>query len=169
MIKVCTVCGKGKLIEEFFKAKRQKSGYHSACKVCHTNQVRLWRKNNPDEIKLIQSTYNRRNWKKYKKTVQTWRKKNLLQLKTEIYEHYCKGNPRCACCGEDQFKFLSIDHIKNDGASHRKTIFGNSRVGGGIRFYKWIINNNFPVFLQILCMNCNYGKRINGGICPHKI
>ncbi len=34
--------------------------------------------------------------------------------------------------------------------------------------YRWIIKNNFPEEFQILCFNCNSGRHINGGICPHE-
>ena len=69
---------------------------------------------------------------------------------------------KCACCGETEPLFLEIDHINNDGNKHR-AIIGTS---GRIIIY-WIIRNNFPADFQILCSNCNQGKRRNGGICPH--
>jgi hypothetical protein len=72
----------------------------------------------------------------------------------------------CACCGETEFDFLSLDHVNNDGQDHRKSL---SLKGGG-QFYVYLIKNGFPNDppLQVACFNCNYGKRINGGICPHK-
>lgn len=75
------------------------------------------------------------------------------------------GN-KCECCEETILEFLTIDHINNDGASHRIKLFGKNKCGN--RFYKWIIKNNFPKGLQVLCFNCNHGKFINGGVCPHK-
>jgi hypothetical protein len=38
------------------------------------------------------------------------------------------------------------------------------RRGGINRFYK----NNFPRGYRILCYNCNCGRALNNGICPHK-
>lgn len=71
---------------------------------------------------------------------------------------------RCACCGEDNQIFLSIDHINNDGNEHRA-----AGVGCGNKFYQWLVRNNFPKDnFQLLCFNCNLGKRVNGGICPHQ-
>jgi hypothetical protein len=32
-----------------------------------------------------------------------------------------------------------------------------------------IIKTGFPDGYQVLCMNCNWGKRMNKGICPHKV
>ena len=79
----------------------------------------------------------------------------------QILNHY--GN-HCACCGETIKQFLSIDHIKGGGNKHRKKIKNK----GGKKFYAWLIKNKFPKDYQILCMNCNWGKRMNRGICPHK-
>jgi hypothetical protein len=28
--------------------------------------------------------------------------------------------------------------------------------------------NGFPEGFQVLCANCNIGRHINGGICPHE-
>lgn len=85
------------------------------------------------------------------------------QNKIEVFNHY--GN-RCTCCGETEPLFLTIDHINNDGAKHRKLLF---KKGGGSHggFYHWIIKNHFPKEFQILCWNCNSGKWLNKGICPH--
>lgn len=66
----------------------------------------------------------------------------------------------CACCGENEIKFLAIDHINNNGASHRRSI-GTKNVA------LWIIKNNFPKGFQILCHNCNMAKGFYGE-CPHK-
>lgn len=70
------------------------------------------------------------------------------------------GGPHCNCCGETRVAFLQVDHINNDGAKHRKEVCSGE-------FYRWIIKNNFPKDLQILCANCNWGKYRNGGVCPH--
>lgn len=75
---------------------------------------------------------------------------------------------RCACCGETEKIFLTLDHIKNDGASHRIKLYGR-RVGSTYALYRAIKREGFPKDrYQILCMNCNFGKQRNGGICPHQ-
>ena len=85
-------------------------------------------------------------------------KKRHLAARDKVFNHY--GN-QCECCGESNILFLSVDHINNDGASHRKEI-GRGRIN------QWLINNNFPPGFQLLCFNCNLGKYRNGGVCPHK-
>ena len=89
----------------------------------------------------------------------------IQQMKDKCYKHY--GGYECACCGETIKQFLTVDHINNDGAAHRRSM-KNKSDGSGKQLYSWIINNNFPPMFQILCSNCNFGKHKNGGICPHK-
>jgi hypothetical protein len=83
-------------------------------------------------------------------------------IKDKVYEAY--GGYVCNCCGESEPSFLSIDHVNNDGAAQRKEIGS-----GGERIYKWLVKNNFPEGYQVLCMNCQWGRRKNNGICPHKL
>ena len=73
------------------------------------------------------------------------------------------GGYRCRCCGETEPKFLTLDHIHNDGSVHRKKI-GNR----GAAIFKWLKDHEYPAGFQVLCMNCNHGKAMNGGICPHQ-
>ncbi len=66
----------------------------------------------------------------------------------------------CACCGESEQAFLTIDHMNNDGAKHKRAI-GTSTI------YPWLCRNGFPPGFQVLCFNCNCAKYILGE-CPHK-
>jgi|SRR5215831_682854 len=67
----------------------------------------------------------------------------------------------CACCGLDDPRFLTLDHIKNDGKGHREELYM-------IQIYRDALNSYQPDRYQILCFNCNMGKGANGGVCPHK-
>jgi hypothetical protein len=90
-------------------------------------------------------------------TAESVRRSNL-KLKNEVFEHY---GGKCSCCGEANSVFLTIDHTKDDGAAHRKAK-GTSGVFRDIR------RRGYPSDYRILCYNCNNGRRINGGICPHE-
>ncbi len=87
-------------------------------------------------------------------------------LRDEILQVYGR---RCACCGDTTEKFLTLDHINNDGAAHRKLLSGKNITGGGSRFYAAVKADGFPNTFQLLCWNCNLGKYLNGGACPHAI
>ena len=90
-------------------------------------------------------------------------KKNItaynLRLKLEVFSAY---GGKCDCCGESNPKFLTLDHINNDGAVHRQT------VKSGRRVYAWAKASNYPKSLRLLCWNCNAGRHFNGGVCPHE-
>lgn len=72
------------------------------------------------------------------------------------------GGYRCACCGETEPMFLTIDHINSDGKRQRRQLGAGSN-----KFYDWLRANNYPPGYQVLCSNCNFGRYRNGGICPH--
>ena len=82
-----------------------------------------------------------------------------------VLQYYSKSTiPFCACCGEKEYSFLSIDHINGGGTKHRKE-FGVT-LGKGGTIIQWIKRNNFPDGFQILCHNCNMAKGFYGK-CPH--
>jgi hypothetical protein len=87
-------------------------------------------------------------------------RKSRAKLKAEVYSHY---GSVCTCCGETNAGFLSIDHVKGGGFKHRQA------VGGGLAILYDIKRRGYPRGeFQILCFNCNLGRQLNGGICPHK-
>jgi hypothetical protein len=78
------------------------------------------------------------------------------KLKIEVLTRYGNGECKCVKCGEDRFPCLSIDHINGGGSKHRKSLSKNGC--SGVRFYKWLKDNNYPVGFQTLCMNCQFIK-----------
>ena len=70
--------------------------------------------------------------------------------------------PRCACCGEKTYEFLSIDHIDGGGSKHRRDM----KISGGTATTEWLVRNKFPKGFQVLCHNCNMAKGFYGE-CPH--
>lgn len=129
-----------------------------------------WRQKNWDAAKKAQYRWRQKNPEKWKEVNQRWRERYLCEYTAKVRErnrnlvfgHY---GTECACCGESQRLFLTIDHIGNDGAEHRREI-GNK---GGSSFFAWLVAEGFPSGFQTLCRNCNWGKHANGGICPHQV
>jgi hypothetical protein len=85
-----------------------------------------------------------------------------LKDRISALQHY---GMECACCGEKEFSFLSIDHVEGQGNSERARLFGN-RYLCGHHMYRWLRRNGFPPGYQTLCMNCQVGRRDNAGECP---
>ena len=91
---------------------------------------------------------------------QRQQEKNAL-IRSHVIMQY---GGKCTCCGETKLDFLDLDHVNNDGKKHRQEL----GFSGGIAICRWAMRNAFPKSVQILCSNCNQGKRRNGGICPHE-
>lgn len=70
---------------------------------------------------------------------------------------------KCACCGEKQWEFLSVDHVNNDGAELRRK---RGKPETSATLYRRLILENFPPEYQILCYNCNMAFGFFG-YCPH--
>jgi len=91
------------------------------------------------------------------------RKSIYEKTKKMVLYYYGKGRLQCVCCGESNYPMLTLDHIQNNGNKERKIV---RRTGHNM--YRYLIKMKFPEGYQTLCFNCNSGKQINGGICPHK-
>lgn len=92
--------------------------------------------------------------------VERMRKQREYKLKRRLFVIQKYGG-KCVCCKEKRHQFLTFDHVNNDGAKHRR------ETGGTKGIIKWIIDNDFPKSIQILCFNCNTARHYYGK-CPHK-
>lgn len=86
-------------------------------------------------------------------TLNKWRR-----LRSNFLEMY---GGKCICCHIDEEVFLALDHIENDGKTHRKT-------RGSFGVYEDATSVYNPTRFQILCHNCNFAKYQNG-TCPHQL
>lgn len=84
-----------------------------------------------------------------------------IQIREFVYTAY--GN-KCACppCGEIRWQFLTLDHVNDDGAEHRKQEPNTSKA-----LVEWAYKNGCPPSLRLHCWNCNNGRERNKGVCPH--
>jgi len=99
-------------------------------------------------------------WRLNKTRISKAQSENRRKLKEEVFEIYGKA---CACCGESRIEFLTIDHVKGDGAAHRRSL-GNVRT-----IYLWLKKHGFPKKgFRPLCMNCNFSRGVYG-YCPHEL
>ena len=81
------------------------------------------------------------------------------QIKRKVLTHYSSFPPVCIRCGYTDIRALSIDHINGGGNQERKALFGSIH-SGGRNFYAWLIENHYPDGYQVLCMNCQWLKRV---------
>lgn len=79
--------------------------------------------------------------------------KYTMRLKDEFFEHY---GDKCAMCGESDKRVLTVDHINDDGADHRRRVGDNTYCV--IRDLK--VRNWPETEVQTLCYNCNAIKKM---------
>lgn len=140
---------------------------------CARKSARKSRLNNPERHKLATKKWINNNRKQFLDSKKVWRskqdvdyrlklnestKRRIANKRRLVIEHYGSS---CACCGETEYMFLTIEHRNGNGSAHRKRV-GASNVPHDI------IKNGYPEEYEVLCYNCNCGKNINKGICPHK-
>lgn len=164
----CTKCLLEKPIDEFNLSNIRLGHRRHECKACESERKKNWYNANHAREAHKRAEYARRHnversgSQEFRTRNRKYQRDYRQKLKAIVYDHY---GHRCACCGETEPLFLSIDHVNNDGYALRKY---NGHPQQNARFLKWLIDNNFPDDFQILCMNCNFGKSKNGGICPHQ-
>lgn len=144
-------------IKEYNKVHNKK--YYEDNKTELLKKNRIYRQKNKEKIYEKYKIWRNKN----RKNVNEYARKMVAKIKTEVFNAYSKNNPVCVCCGEKDIRFLSLDHINRNGGEERK------RVGAtGYNFYYYLKKNKFPQNgYQILCYNCNFGKRFYKD-CPHK-
>ena len=165
--KFCVVCGQ--------KIMNLRQGGPKTCsEECHKIRQRELRKNKPKNFItrlciICNKQFNKESFGKHlqslggiktcsekcakqlnNQTLSKNKKKYQSKLKFYVLQHYSNGTPKCACCGETHFEFLTIDEI-----------FGNKHPHLHKHFYRWIIDNNYPENFQILCVECNWLKGVN--------
>lgn len=139
----CSTCNKRKPEAQFHVSRTVRSGRQSSCIKCQ-DKKRIERRQQHKAAGVL--TYHQR----YRR-----------RLRWEVLSYYSKGDPKCACCGENHFEFLAVDHINGSGTKHRK------QIGGSSYFYSWLKREGFPKGYRVLCHNCNQALGIFG-YCPHQ-
>lgn len=179
--KVCNKCFVTKTTDLFWKCVSNADGLHGTCKECANAKDRLrrpamtpeqrttrdaqiaaWRDANPGVAVRYSKAWRERYPDKHEKNKRQQRG-YALQRRRRVIAHYSNNKNRCACCGENHFEFLVIDHINGGGGKHRK----EQKLTGGNRLANWLIQNDFPTGFRILCHNCNMSRGAYG-YCPHE-
>jgi hypothetical protein len=168
--------------EEWQKRRREQ---HRLWSSKHKEQLKekavAYRLKHPDYLHNYYLTHkeqakarNRRNAakrkEKFRNNIDGYRDKRLAEsrqshyrIRLDVLQHYGGNPPKCACCGEANLSFLTIDHINGGGVQHRKTI----HVRSGTGFFCWLRRNGYPEGFQVLCFNCNHAKSGSGKrFCP---
>jgi hypothetical protein len=142
---------------------RSRDGYSKEYRDKHHDKIleyhRAYYKKNKRRLKEYQRLYRktRKDPAEERKYQNEWRRRR----KAAAISAY---GGKCACCGETEPAFLTIDHENGDGSKHRAAIHAKP----GQSTYNWLAKNGYPKGFQVLCWNCNSGRAVNGGVCPHQ-
>lgn len=112
---------------------------------------RKWRQAHKEQLRIARKGY----YQKHRECILAYSKARHQGIKRLILNHYSNGSCVCAVCGFSDTRALSIDHINGGGGEHRRLT-----TKAGIDFYQWLIKNNYPPGYQVLCLNCNWIKRM---------
>lgn len=140
------------------KAREYKRKRYSANKEIILKKNKEWTFANKAKVKSTKYKWNLNNLLLRR----AYTLKSLLKLKMEVFRHYSKEIPECACCKETEMKFLAIDHINGGGGKERR----ETKSKGGQKTYRLLRKNKYPTGYQVLCHNCNMAKGFYGK-CPH--
>jgi hypothetical protein len=120
------------------------------------------RRQDPDYV-AARAEYFRGHYQENKERYRVTRRQYRRGLRQEMIAAY---GGVCSCCGEAEFGFLSLEHLNGDGKAHRMQFGERGNSDGIVRDLK---RRGWPQDgYTVLCFNCNMGKAINGGTCPHE-
>ena len=167
-IKRCSRCGVEKSADEFTKGRnrclecnrayyREYLRTHPEQKERQRENVRRWERSEKGRQYRAKyfARYYAANYQRLRAHTRAWR----AQIDAKLREIY---GSVCACCGETEPAFLTIDHVNGDGAEDRKKHGGHRQ----LRF--WLSQQPKLPDYRMLCWNCNCGRRLNNGVCPHE-
>jgi len=97
--------------------------------------------------------------RRFRKANPEYDKMYARRIREEVLSHY---GGKCACCGEGQYEFMTIDHMNGGGSKHRRELKQE-----GAKFIFWLRRNGYPEGFQVLCNNCNCALG-RYGFCPHR-
>ena len=155
MNKTCARCKQDFPVTEFrfFPKGKYRSSY---CRECERAYQRDWGKTEKG-IAYRRAKY-KRNYARSPALQKAKSRASYVRRWAEILAIY---GQLCVCCGETESCFLTVDHVLNNGAQDRR------ERGGNTVLRTWLARNPKSPDYQILCWNCQWGKRITG-VCPHQ-
>jgi len=122
----------------------------------------LYKARRPERVK----GHRFRQWARYGGQYRARQRARNREIKVRVLTHYGRGTLACACCGELELDFLTIEHKDRNGTADRLAVMG--RKVGGHAYYRALIKLGLPdKNLEVLCHNCQWGRKISG-TCPHQ-
>lgn len=142
------------------KLKAARDRYRQQHKDAINERKRMRYEANADQHRARTAAFRQANREQVNQYNAQWSAGYRSRLRAEFIAEY---GGCCTCCGETEPLFLQLDHIFNDGAEHRKTMKTGARLLAHLKQQGWPKDR-----YRLLCANCNFGRMLNNGICPHE-
>jgi len=161
--KLCGGCGKklARTLENYGKDSKTFDKLKSRCRSCIAIQKKEHYNRTFEQQKPSRLAYRLKNREQLYKSNREWGTKYRAKVRSEMIAAY---GGECACCSESTPQFLQLDHIHGDGAEERR-----KENASGVAFHRRLQKRGWPKDRhQLLCANCNFGRLMNNGVCPHQ-
>lgn len=161
--RTCKKCSRIRVIDDFPIYNRKTGKRRYECIDCNKKRVDLHHQENREKrLAQARERYNADPFAYWhparRKRANEVARARYEKLRSEVFERH---GGECQACGETEWLFLTLDHRNNDGWKQRaKDPY--RQAGAGL--YKKILRYGMPDDIEILCFNCNFGKRRNGGV-----
>jgi len=178
-LQTCITCKQPLPISEFCPSSKK-------CRNCRREYTKKYRESRPGARKEEHQKYYHKNKARIQTYTQTEHYRQLRNLwhkeyrtRPDVKERMTKNYKAfflkvwkeafvffgpCACCGENELEFLSLDHINGNGAEER------GRGISGIQILERLRREGWPEEAKkeyrLLCYNCNFTIG-HYGYCPH--
>lgn len=155
-LRVCNRPGCGQPLPEGRKTKR--------CKDCNRLQHEAYVRRRFESKEAFKAHIKMKNAERHRLHPEVYcaaAKRGRERIRAEMIAAY---GSKCACCGETEPVFLTIEHINRDGAAHRRSL----PHGSSTSVYYDLKRRGWPKEgFELLCFNCNRASWLLG-ICPHR-
>lgn len=133
-------------------------------------RMKAWAKANPgrhrDNVARWRREFKAKDPEGYKGYENNRNRKHRAKVKAETIKAY-GGRCQCVGCTVADPEFLTLHHVRGNGAAHRAELFPKG-ANAGYRFYLWLKKNGYPKGdYELHCYNCNCSKGFHG-YCPHE-
>lgn len=167
--KYCTQCGELKLLTEFCKDKRKKTGYGAECKACSNKRSREWQKSNSTKhnetrrkwrlSNLIKTRDDYRRWaKSYKEKRQEWWIKNSgymrkwlsanLERHNEKSRQWSAAHPDKKKESSRKWKSANVEKVREYDRNRRARELGSGEV---FTVQQW---QDLKISYNFMCLCC---------------
>lgn len=137
------------------------------CGKCRADYMRVYTQQNREKAnaRRIASYHKDKHTPGWKEHHYAKNRAGQARLRDKCFEAY---GGKCYCCGLDDWRFLTIDHVWNDGHNHK---YPNGKRRSGTVVYKEALAEMDSGRFRIACFNCNCARAMRGkdGLCPHEL